>query len=92
MVKDAIDLSNLFDEIVSWVGPSNIVHLVTDNVVNYVTAGRIVCGKYRNISWSPCAAHCLNLIFKEIGKMDHVAKLAKRASKIIVFIYNHVAL
>ncbi|XP_023909492.1 uncharacterized protein LOC112021156 [Quercus suber] len=92
MVKDAINLSNLFDEIVSWVGPANIVHLVTDNAANYVAVGKIVCGKYRNISWSPCAIHCLNLIFKEIGKMDHIAKLAKRASKITVFIYNHVAL
>ncbi|KAK4583568.1 hypothetical protein RGQ29_026342 [Quercus rubra] len=92
LVKDAINLSNLFDEIISWVGPANIVHLVTDNAANYVAAGRIVCGKYRNISWSPCAAHCLNLIFKEIGKMDHIAKLAKCASKITVFIYNHVAL
>ncbi|XP_075654754.1 uncharacterized protein LOC142624913 [Castanea sativa] len=91
-IMNAINLSNLFDEIVNWVGPANIVHLVTDNVANYVAAGRILCGKYRNISWSPCAAHCLNLIFKEIEKMDHVAKLAKRASKITVFIYNHVAL
>ncbi|KAK4583897.1 hypothetical protein RGQ29_021854 [Quercus rubra] len=92
LVKDAINLSNLFDEIISWAGPANIVHLVTDNAANYVAAGKIVCGKYRNISWSPCAAHCLNLIFKEIGKMDHIAKLAKRASKITMFIYNHVAL
>ncbi|XP_050249173.1 uncharacterized protein LOC126696481 [Quercus robur] len=92
LVKDAINLSNLFDEIVSWVGPANIVHLVTDNAANYVAAGRILCGKYRNTSWSPCAAHCLNLIFKEIRKMDHVAKLAKRAFKITTFIYNHVAL
>ena len=34
-------MSNLFDEIVSWVGPANIVHLVTDNAANYVAAGRI---------------------------------------------------
>ena len=92
LVKDAINLSNLFYEIVSWIGPANIVHLVTNNAANYVAAGRILCGKYRNISWSPCAAHCLNLIFKEIGKMDHVAKLAKPASKITIFIYNHVTL
>ncbi|XP_075645300.1 uncharacterized protein LOC142616308 [Castanea sativa] len=92
LVKDAINMSNLLDEIVNWVGPANIIHLVTDNVANYVAIGRILCGKYRNISWSSCAAHCLNLIFKEIGKMDHVAKLAKLASKITVFIYNHVAL
>ncbi|XP_075665181.1 uncharacterized protein LOC142634813 [Castanea sativa] len=91
-IMDAINLSNLFDEIVNWVVPANIVHLVTDNAANYVAAGRILCEKYRNISWLPCAAHYLNLIFKEIGKMDHVAKLAKRASKITVFIYNHVAL
>ncbi|XP_050254914.1 uncharacterized protein LOC126700770 [Quercus robur] len=92
LVKDAINLSNLFDEIVNWVGLANIVHLVTDNTANYVVARRILCGKYRDISWSPCAAHCLNLIFKEIGKMDYVAKLAKCASKITVFIYNDVAL
>ena len=29
LVKDAITLSNLFDEIVDWVGLANIVHLVT---------------------------------------------------------------
>ncbi|XP_075663050.1 uncharacterized protein LOC142632555 [Castanea sativa] len=92
LVKNAINLSNLFDEIVDWVGPANIVHLVTDNAANYVAVGRILCGKYRNISWSPCADYCLNLILKEIGKMDHVNKLAKCASKITVFIYNHVAL
>ena len=92
LVKDAINLSNLFDEIVSWVGPANIVHLVIDNAANCVVVGRIVCGKYRNISWLPCVAHCLSLIFKEIGKMDHIPKLAKRASKITVFIYNYMTL
>ena len=92
MVKDAVSLFNLFDEIVKWVGPENVVQLVTDNAANYVAAGRLLCGKYRNICWSPCAAHCLNLILKDIGEMDHVANLAKRASQITVYIYNHVYL
>ena len=92
MVKDAITLSNLFDEIVTWVGPANIVHLVTDNAANYAAIGRILFAKYKDISRSPCAAHCLNLILKDIGKMNHVDKLAKRTSKITVFVYNHVAL
>lgn len=39
MVKDATNLMNLFSEIVEWVGPSNVVHLVTDNASNYVAAG-----------------------------------------------------
>ena len=92
MVKDAITLSNLFDEIVTWVGPTNIVHLVTNNFANYVATGRIFCAKYRNISWSPCVIHYLDLILKDIGKIDHLDKLAKHASKITMFIYNHVAL
>ena len=92
MVKDAITLRNLFDEIVTWVGPTIVVHLVTNNVANYVATGRIFCAKYRNISRSPCAAHCLGLILKDIGKIDHLDKLVKRASKITMFIYNHVAL
>ena len=92
MVKDAVFLFNLFDEIVKWVGPENVIQLVTDNGANYVATGRLLCGKYRNIYWSPCAAHCLNLILKDIGEMDHVANLAKHASQITVYIYNHVYL
>ncbi|XP_039113715.1 uncharacterized protein LOC120249272 [Dioscorea cayenensis subsp. rotundata] len=38
IVKDATNLMNLFSEIVEWVGPSNVVHLVTDNASNYVAA------------------------------------------------------
>ena len=41
LVKDAIILSNLFDEIVIWVGLANIVHLVTNNAAKYVAIQRI---------------------------------------------------
>ena len=36
IVKDSTNLFHLFDEIIEWVGPSNIVHMVTNNAVNYV--------------------------------------------------------
>ncbi|RVW46411.1 hypothetical protein CK203_081776 [Vitis vinifera] len=75
IVKDAINLFQLFDEVIEWVGPLNVVHIVTDNVANYVAAGRLISHKHKHINWSPCAAHCLNLIFKDIGKMDHVSEL-----------------
>ena len=79
IVKDSIDLFHLFDEIIKWVGPSNIVHMVTDNAVNYVAARRLISQKYKHINWSPCATHCLNLIFKDICKLDCVAELTRRA-------------
>ena len=57
-----------------------------------MAAGRLIYEKYKHINWSPCSTHCLNLIFKDICKLDHIAKLARRVSKVIVFVYNHVAL
>nr|XP_023913311.1 uncharacterized protein LOC112024899 [Quercus suber] len=92
IVKSTKNLFKLFHEVVTWVGPKNIVHMVTDNASNYVSAGKLLCEKYKTISWFPCEAHCLNLVLQDMGDMLHVERLKKRASKIIVFIYNHVAL
>ncbi|RVW83525.1 hypothetical protein CK203_054213 [Vitis vinifera] len=92
IVKDATNLFQLFDEVIEWVGTLNVVHVVTDNAANYVAMGRLISQKHKDINWSPCAAHCLNLIFKDIGKIDHVAELVRRASKVTIFVYNHVAL
>ncbi|XP_028061787.1 uncharacterized protein LOC114265217 [Camellia sinensis] len=78
-VKDATLLSKLFLEVIEWVGVSNVVHMVTDNGANYKVAGGLVNATYKFINWSPCAAHCLNLILSEISKMNHVHELAIKA-------------
>ncbi|KAL0012988.1 hypothetical protein SO802_000057 [Lithocarpus litseifolius] len=92
IMKSSKNLFKLFDEVVTWVGSKNIVHMVTDNASNYVSAGKLLCEKYKTISWSPCAAHCLNLVLKDMGDMPHVDRLKERASKVTIFIYNHVQL
>ncbi|XP_020988179.1 uncharacterized protein LOC110276029 [Arachis duranensis] len=38
MVKNASSLCDLFSEVIEWIGPDNIVHVVTDNARNYVAA------------------------------------------------------
>ena len=53
--------------------------MVTDNASNYVFTGKLLCEKYKTISWSPCAAHCLNLVLQDMGDMPHVERLKKRA-------------
>ncbi|GAV87820.1 LOW QUALITY PROTEIN: DUF659 domain-containing protein, partial [Cephalotus follicularis] len=70
-VKDVPTLVNLFFEVVEWVGPSNAVHMITDNAANYTAAGRLLHKRYDNIYWSPCAAHCLNLLLKDISSMPY---------------------
>ena len=67
IVKSTINLFKLFDEVVTWVGPKNIVHMVTNNASNYVSASKLLCEKYKTISWFPCAAHCLNLVLQDMG-------------------------
>ncbi|XP_039140492.1 uncharacterized protein LOC120277704 [Dioscorea cayenensis subsp. rotundata] len=61
ILKDATNLCNLVIEIIEWVGPDNVVHLVTDNASNYVAVGR-----------------------------DHVTELVSCASKVTIFVYNHI--
>ena len=50
IVKDSTNFFNLFNEIIECVGPSNIVHMVTDNAENYVAAGRLISQKYKHIN------------------------------------------
>ncbi|KAI0499632.1 hypothetical protein KFK09_017840 [Dendrobium nobile] len=90
IVKDATNLCSLFSEVVEWVGPKNIVQLVTDNVANYKKVGELLQTRFNNIYWSPCAAHCLNLILKDLGSMPLIEDLAKKASKVTIFAYNHI--
>ncbi|XP_027120548.1 uncharacterized protein [Coffea arabica] len=71
------------------VGSKNVVHLVTDNASNYKAAGTLLNERYPTICWSPCAAHCINLILKDIGEMGTVKSLVSLASTITVFVYNH---
>ncbi|XP_072094164.1 uncharacterized protein [Arachis hypogaea] len=76
MVKTTDTLFTLFSDVIEWVGPSNIVHVVTDNAANYVSARKLIHEKYPNIFLSFCAAHYINLILKDIASIPHIANLA----------------
>ncbi|KAL6320946.1 hypothetical protein AAG906_010755 [Vitis piasezkii] len=51
-------------------------------------AGKQLMKKY-NLYWTPCAAHCIDLIFEDIGKRPSVIEVINNARKITNFIYNH---
>ena len=42
-----------------------------------------------NLYWTPCAAHCIDLIFEDIEKRPSVADVIRSGHKITNFIYNH---
>ena len=57
-------------------GPENVVQIVTDNGSNYKSAGKKLMRKY-NLYWTPCAAHCLDLMFEDLGKRPSVDNMVK---------------
>ena len=67
----------------------NVVQVVTDNAANYVAAGRLLSAKYPTIFWTPCAAHCIDLMLEDIGKMEWVQAVVQECKQITKYIYNH---
>ena len=45
--------------------------------------------KKYNLYWTPCVAHCIDLIFEDIGKRATILEFITNARKITNFIYNH---
>jgi hypothetical protein len=71
-VKDAILLSKLLDEFIREVGPQNVVQVITDNAANYVVVGKLHMQRYPTLFWTPCVAHCIDLILEDMGKIPYI--------------------
>ncbi|XP_059073706.1 uncharacterized protein LOC131874380 [Cryptomeria japonica] len=69
-VKNAETLSSMLDEVVTEVGVQNVVQVVTDNAAAYVAAGKLLQARHPPLFWSPCDAHCLDLLLEDIGKLS----------------------
>ncbi|KAM0997242.1 hypothetical protein ACFX2C_007144 [Malus domestica] len=70
------------------VGEHNVVQVVTDKGSAFVKAGKKLM-KHHNVFWTSRAAHCIDLMFKAMGKRENIATIVKRARTITNYIYNH---
>nr|XP_027093590.1 uncharacterized protein LOC113713992 [Coffea arabica] len=86
--KTAEYIFKLMDEVVEVVGEKNVVQVVTDSEPSMKAAGQLLMKKRKNLFWSPCAAHCIDLMLEDIGKMDNVKETIAQGKKITSFIYN----
>ncbi|KAL4615700.1 hypothetical protein ACB092_07G145200 [Castanea dentata] len=81
-----------FDKVVQEVGVENIVQFVTDNDSAYKSAGKKLMQKYGSFYWSPCAAHCIDLMLENFSDKRYfpiIQETIQKAKKITKFIYNH---
>ena len=87
-INDNKYIYDLLKDVIKEVGETNVVQIVTDNGSAFVKAGKLLMKKY-NLYWTPCAAHCIDLMFEDIAKRATVSELITNARKITNFIYNH---
>ncbi|GAU41318.1 hypothetical protein TSUD_93990 [Trifolium subterraneum] len=62
IVLGADKIFNMMDEVVDETGEENVVQVVTDNVAKYKAAGELLMQKWKHLYWTPCAAHCIELM------------------------------
>eukprot|EP00253_Pinus_taeda_P017244 PITA_17244 len=67
----------------------NVVQVVTDNAANYVSVGKMLMERHPTLFWTPCAAHCLDLLLEDMGKLSFIKEALDMARSIPKFIYNH---
>ncbi|XP_057808409.1 uncharacterized protein LOC131022882 [Salvia miltiorrhiza] len=78
VVKNAQKLFELLDEVVEEIGEDHVVQVITDNVVAYKAAGRLLMEKRTSLYWTPCAAHCIDLMLEKIVDFELNKKVAKK--------------
>ena len=87
-VHDAPMLADLLQQRIDLIGRDKVVQLVTDNGANYKAACKLLMERIPTLFWTPCAAHCLDLMLEDIGKMKQFSKPIAHARQ-VTFIYRH---
>ncbi|XP_047340886.1 uncharacterized protein LOC124944626 [Impatiens glandulifera] len=82
-LKIADKIFQMLDAIVEEVGEENVVQIVSDNAANYKLAGELLMEKRKRLYWTPCAAHCIDLMLEDFEKKIHVHTLTIQSAKSI---------
>jgi len=89
IVKTGEKLFEMLDSLVEEIGEENVVQVITDNRSNYVLAGKLLEEKILHLYWTPCAAHGIDLMLEDIGKLHLIKKTIQRRVSLVGFIYSH---
>ncbi|KAI3842174.1 hypothetical protein MKW92_013889 [Papaver armeniacum] len=80
----------LLTGVIEEVGVQNVVQIVSYTTLGSVdVAGKKLTEKYRTISWTVCASHCIGLILDKIGMLDPWRGVLGKAKDISKFICSH---
>jgi hypothetical protein len=93
MSKTADKVFEMLNAIVKRIGEENVIQVVTDNAANYKAAGQLLMEKRKSLFWTPCAAHCIDLILEDFEKKLEVHQVTiVKGRKITSYIYSRTIL
>ena len=93
MSKTTDKVFEMLDAIVERIGEENVVQVVTDNAANYKAAGQLLMEKRKSLFWTPCAAHCIDLILEDFEKKLEVHQVTiANGRRITSYIYSRTIL
>lgn len=84
--ETAVYLFTQLKALIDEIGPSKIVAVVTDNTNNMKAMWRMVESEYEHIFAVGCASHTLNLLMKDIAKLQKFKSCIDLVTKIIKYI------
>ena len=91
--KTANKVFEMLDAIIERIEEANMVQVITDNTANYKAAGHLLMEKRKNLYWTPCAAHCIDLILEDFEKKLEVhAVTISKGKRITTYIYSRTIL
>ncbi|GAU10024.1 hypothetical protein TSUD_371930 [Trifolium subterraneum] len=80
--KTADKIFEMIDAVVEEVGEDNVIQVVTNNAANYKAASEMLMRKRSKLYWTPCAAHCLDLMLEDLEKIPvHGETIPKGATR-----------
>jgi hypothetical protein len=82
-------LANLLEKQIDKIDRENIVQVITDNGANFKSARRLLMESIPHLFWTLCAAHCLDLLLEDIGKIKSFITCMNQAKKVSRFLYKH---
>ncbi|KAM0852119.1 hypothetical protein ACQ4PT_051984 [Festuca glaucescens] len=82
-------LVDLLEKKINDIGRDYVVQICTDNGANYKAAGRLLMERIPTLWWTPCAAHCLNLMLGSICKLKQFSECIADGKRVTTFIYMH---
>jgi len=77
----------MMDIIVEKVGEDNVIQVVIDDAEYHKVVGQMLMAKGKRLFWTPCVAHCVDLMLEDYEKIP-IHETIRKGKKNTTFIFN----